>query len=1196
MKIDYLDKLNFIEIDHIEDLKTSRGTVEFHDDSRSSKISNPDLRYFWDGQRFGLHVSDLFYRWEDFTFFLNRHIEILPKFKVLYIGRTLFEKFSPLKSDLCNLEFLCLSENTRLTDLDCENLASLKVLLTSNCAKLENIFFNGYYPNLEFLDLSNCSFVEINFANAKFPSLQSINLGGNPLRMELPFVLHGAPNVHFVHGIKELAGVDNSFFEGIDLNARKLFAQNIIEEIEEEINQFKDVDRSIRLTDKNYKLNDEDRIHFLDLGHLDLKIIPGKLLEIETLEHLCLGAYFPNKVGGFHNIFWQKSYFHEISNSNFNIISSIELEKLTSLPRLKSLYVNSIDLDSIDFVKKLLNLVSLDITGNARITDFKPISELKKLKLFHASSIPSFSNNDTKYLPSSICSLSLEACNISKLEFINDLNKSEYIFLNSNTITTENLFNFLIDSNGEIKEKLLPLIKSTNDNKLGIFISNNLIDEGLYSILDEVDLENKRLSLKTYHSNVIIEDEIQFTQVKLILIGNTKAGKTTLFDIFSKEVPGYKIKSTGNSTHGLNIGAIEYLDDKNNLDFLLKIYDFGGQDYYHSTHWPYFSTENTQYVLIFRNDCDDKFDIFESDEIKEMIFPINYWLDSIIGMKNQVNNYSTNSNEQINLHLLQNCYHFPPSDLNLKNIKTKYRNHLNIGVLNPTLLRGVLENHGGNTYETYKKYLVQTIRQKTRNYTVIPKSRYDFINQLKQNPKGLIRKNAVAFSNKSKNWIDLSMELAHNTYDFICRKEDKLKDFAITNISKFNEYIFTILKKEKDGYFTHDDAKSRLKKFNLDEFEIQYILSFMELNKIIFNIKNSGNYLAPAFLSDELSKSEEILIKTFTKKLIQYEFHSYFHSNIFTEIVLRFSEDKSLLEDGLLEKNWRYVLKKGYVFLFDSSDNKNLLHIKFELNEIPIITVYNHSIFGVNEDFIELIHKKLDMIVGYEVENSDKVRKLVFNKYQHSIDFRILKNEEIFSPDGNKTDLLISQNRLLRKGDFRIFLEKEERNQLKMKNIFISYSKFDEQYKDEFKSHLITLKRQDLVETFDDRDIESGDKFDTVIKQKIQDCDLFICLVSRHFLNVDYIFKEEFPFALENNKTIIPVIIRPCDWENMPVSGGEKLGDWNAHNKANVLTLKPENQNEYGQKFAGEYSAIERDNMWLKLIKEIRSIIETDKK
>ncbi len=437
MKIDYLEENGFLKVSNIEELKTSRGKVAFYEESekgfgKSSKITTPDLRYYWDGERFGLHVSDCEYNESGWTSFLNRNTDLLSKIKVLYLGRTTFKIFSPLKSDLPNLEFLNFSENNQLETLNCEYLTNLKVLLSSNCPNLDDINFVGDYPDLEFLDLSNCNFNKINFANAKFSNLKSIYLGGNPLRKELPFVLHGTPKLNYVYGIKKLSGVDNSFFEGFDLNARKLFAQNIIEELEEEINQFKDVDRSIRLTDKNYKLNDEDRIHFLDLGHLDLKIIPSKLLEIKTLEHLCLGSYYPNKVGGFHNIIWQKSYFHEISNSNFNIISSIELEKLTSLPSLKSLYVNSVDLDSIDFVKKLLNLVSFDITGNTRINDFMPILELKKLKLFHASGIKSFGNEETKYLPKSISSLSLVACNISKLEFINELIKTEYVFLNSN--------------------------------------------------------------------------------------------------------------------------------------------------------------------------------------------------------------------------------------------------------------------------------------------------------------------------------------------------------------------------------------------------------------------------------------------------------------------------------------------------------------------------------------------------------------------------------------------------------------------------------------------------------------------------------------------------------------------------------------------------------------------------------------------
>ena len=62
-KINFLDEKGFIQVDNIEELKTSRGIVEFYekyekDYGKFSKITTPDLRYFWDESILGLHIND----------------------------------------------------------------------------------------------------------------------------------------------------------------------------------------------------------------------------------------------------------------------------------------------------------------------------------------------------------------------------------------------------------------------------------------------------------------------------------------------------------------------------------------------------------------------------------------------------------------------------------------------------------------------------------------------------------------------------------------------------------------------------------------------------------------------------------------------------------------------------------------------------------------------------------------------------------------------------------------------------------------------------------------------------------------------------------------------------------------------------------------------------------------------------------
>ncbi len=777
---------------------------------------------------------------------------------------------------------------------------------------------------------------------------------------------------------------------------------------------------------------------------------------------------------------------------------------------------------------------------------------------------------------------------------MNNKENLDKAFLGCNQISTESLLSFLFNDEGSPINSRIKQVKYTYKGESGIYINENPIEEGLFGYLDSQDLNEKIQLLEKYFSEYKEEAEIQFKQVKLILLGNTEVGKTTFFDILNSHKIGYKLKSKGgDSTHGVNISTTEYRNEKKNiLEFVLKVYDFGGQDYYHSTHWPYFSQLNTHYFLIFRSDLQDEYSVNGKNE---SLFPLTYWLDSI---KKTFKNNDTES--KINVDFIQNLY---PSkeqsfqELNLKDLKKEFAGELILNVQEPFNFKTRRDNLDKKR-NVFRKELTKRLKEKTSSVISMTVSRYDFVKQLKKSPKGLVIKNDISFQNKTQEWIDISLDFAHSTNDIIYTSKGKLKDYVITDIGIFNTYIFKILKNEEDGYFNKNAAIERLSGSELNDNEVQFVLDFMIEFEIIFKTKENC-FLAPAFLSNQLSVSEEILANTFDRVLLEYRFKAHFHSNIFAKIVIAFSKDNKLLEDG-----WKYVLKKGYVFLYEYNSgpekegkgiNRNLLYIKFLLQPQPTIKVYNHSLFGVNDNFIERIHLQLDELLDYTKKSRGRIDKLVYNKYNNCVNYVDLVNDTRYIIDGKKTDLIQYKKEFFRKGDFRIFLDPEERNKLKMKKIFISYSKFDEVYKDEFKSHLATLKSQDLVETFDDRDIESGSKFDAVIKQKIKDCDIFICLISRHFLNVKYIFEQEFPYALEHKKRVIPIIVKPCDWEGMPIGDkGEKLGEWNAHNKAQVLTLKPILRNEESQVIISEYSSAERDMMWLNVIKEIRNIIENN--
>lgn len=109
--------------------------------------------------------------------------------------------------------------------------------------------------------------------------------------------------------------------------------------------------------------------------------------------------------------------------------------------------------------------------------------------------------------------------------------------------------------------------------------------------------------------------------------------------------------------------------------------------------------------------------------------------------------------------------------------------------------------------------------------------------------------------------------------------------------------------------------------------------------------------------------------------------------------------------------------------------------------------------------------------------------------------------------------------------------------------LFYSYSRKDEEYRDELEKHLSVLRNNGLVEFWHDGRILAGQEFQGEIDQNLKDSDLIVFLVSSDFLS-SKACKDEMEFALnESSKrdiTLIPIIVRQCDWKS------SSLGDLQA--------------------------------------------------
>jgi hypothetical protein len=104
--------------------------------------------------------------------------------------------------------------------------------------------------------------------------------------------------------------------------------------------------------------------------------------------------------------------------------------------------------------------------------------------------------------------------------------------------------------------------------------------------------------------------------------------------------------------------------------------------------------------------------------------------------------------------------------------------------------------------------------------------------------------------------------------------------------------------------------------------------------------------------------------------------------------------------------------------------------------------------------------------------------------------------------------------------------------------IFFSYSHRDEELRDRLATHLSVMKREGVVEQWHDRRIQAGDEWRSAIDSAMEEADLILLLVSPDFCASDYCWDVEVKRALERygegSASVIPVILRPTDWQSAP--------------------------------------------------------------
>ncbi len=149
------------------------------------------------------------------------------------------------------------------------------------------------------------------------------------------------------------------------------------------------------------------------------------------------------------------------------------------------------------------------------------------------------------------------------------------------------------------------------------------------------------------------------------------------------------------------------------------------------------------------------------------------------------------------------------------------------------------------------------------------------------------------------------------------------------------------------------------------------------------------------------------------------------------------------------------------------------------------------------------------------------------------------------------------------------------------RKIFVSYSHKDKAFLERFRTLMEPYLRneKDLLELWDDTNIEGGQLWDREIKNALLTARVAVLLVSENFFGSDYIVKHEVPLLLTaaNNEEVVlvPVIVGGCDFNTSLLSPYQAM---------NSISLP-----------LAEMTPHDQDRVWIKTAERVYNIVMEDK-
>ena len=614
----------------------------------------------------------------------------------------------------------------------------------------------------------------------------------------------------------------------------------------------------------------------------------------------------------------------------------------------------------------------------------------------------------------------------------------------------------------------VPLLEylSLVDNPLNqSIIATEIIDEGNC-------WENVKNALFAY----IYSGETLNNEAKLIFVGDSYAGKTTLAnilinDIFNEDLP---------STHGilLNQWKIKRSDFPLKLkkgdpiiipkEFILNIWDFGGQDYYHATH-RLFLSQNSLFILVCNTQTKDT-KKFWHETIK---YYVKNDSPAIIVIKNKINlkDYIENSKDICIINKNEDDETFSQ---NIKSLKTN-------------ILRRVTKlNYFQKSYPTiYLKVREHIYRSRVEK-------KYLVLEEFKSMCFGIDDKNAIS----SESGFNTLLTFLHETGVIIYFPEKisgaHPSKYVFLDPKWVTDTIYAILSKQvKDnsGEFDNDHVFNVLRERRYDTVQdVPMWIDLLKNFKLIFQVntgwdQTDARYIVPQYLKTEKN------IGVFSSAYLPLSFILHYKVFMPSSIMFIF-----LAEYGSKHEENKYA-KDALVFIEKDENKPFRVYVKCNSERRKIYVKIENNNANIKKRILNYL---IDIYLSDEIYISQTIKE---------DDYRPIK--------GYKNKL----------NNIEDIQGMEER-----KPIFICYAAEDKELKDDLVKH---LRGHLNMKLWSDEQIDIGDNWREVIKKKMQEAGAALLMVDAYFNDSKFIKEVELPEFLsrmeENKFRIIPILAREFD-------------------------------------------------------------------